>query len=77
VFLAKRINTRASNWDFERKKVEYFASKDGTSPFPLTQGVLQTSKWTPEHLQERQTKMLAVLAKTWRLQSAAPVEAAA
>jgi hypothetical protein len=38
VFLTKRINTRASNWDFERKKVEYFASTDGTSPFPLTQG---------------------------------------
>jgi hypothetical protein len=75
VFLTKRINTRASNWDFERKKVEYFASKDGTSPFPLTQGVLQTNNWTPEHLQERQAKMLAVLAKTWRLQSAAPVEA--
>ena len=46
VFLTHRINTRASNWDFDRKKKEYLASGDGSSPFVITQGVLQTDKWT-------------------------------
>ena len=44
VFLTHRINTRASNWSFERKKREYFASSDGSSPFVITQGVLQTER---------------------------------
>ena len=38
VFLTHRINTRASNWDFERKKNEYFTSRDDSSPFIITQG---------------------------------------
>jgi Protein of unknown function DUF262/Protein of unknown function (DUF1524) len=69
VFLTRRINTRASNWDFERKKKEYFTSKDGTSPFPLTQGVLQTAQWDVEHLQTRQGLLLDKLAVVWNLQS--------
>jgi hypothetical protein len=67
VFLTRRINTRASNWDFERKKKEYFTSKDGTSPFPLTQGVLQTEKWTVDHLTSRQDALLGTLCKVWQL----------
>lgn len=67
VFLTRRINTRASNWDFERKKNEYFASKDGTSPFPLTQGVLRAARWTIEHLRTRQQELVATLCKVWRL----------
>jgi hypothetical protein len=50
VLLTRRINTRASNWDFERKKREYFSSKDGSSPFVLTQGVLRTPSWSTDHL---------------------------
>jgi hypothetical protein len=67
VFLTHRINTRASNWDFERKKKEYFASSDGSSPFVITQGVLQTEKWTPEHLCVRQKQLVENLCKVWQL----------
>jgi hypothetical protein len=67
VFLTHRINTRASNWDFERKKKEYFASSDGSSPFLITQGVLQTENWTPEHLCVRQKQLVEKLCKVWRL----------
>jgi hypothetical protein len=67
VFLTQRINTRASNWDFARKKTEYFASEDGTSPFPVTQAVLQTSVWSVEHLKARQKTLIDTLAKVWRL----------
>lgn len=67
VFLTRRINTRASNWDFERKKREYFASNEGTSPFPLTQGVLQADTWSNKQLEERQSKFIAKLGQVWRL----------
>ena len=67
VFLTHRINTRASNWDFERKKKEYFASSDGSSPFVITQGVLQTAKWTPEHLCIRQKQLVEKLCEVWHL----------
>jgi len=66
-FLTHRINTRASNWDFERKKKEYFASSDGSSPFVITQGVLQTDKWAPEHLCIRQKQLVEKLCEVWRL----------
>jgi Protein of unknown function DUF262/Protein of unknown function (DUF1524) len=67
VFLTHRINTRASNWDFERKKREYFSSKDGPVPFVITQGVLQTEQWTLEQLAARQTKLLNKLCEVWRI----------
>lgn len=69
VFLTRRINVRASNWDFERKKKVYFASKEGTSPFPLTQEVLQAAFWTPEHLRQRQARLVAKLCEVWNLAS--------
>jgi Protein of unknown function DUF262/Protein of unknown function (DUF1524) len=67
VFLTHRINTRASNWDFERKKKEYFASSDGSSPFIITQGVLQAEKWTPEYLRTRQRQLVEKLCEVWQL----------
>jgi hypothetical protein len=70
VFLTHRINTRASNWDFEKKKKEYFGSADGSSPFVITQGVLQTEKWTPEHLAARQLQLLEKLRAIWQLNPA-------
>ena len=68
VFLTRRINTRASNWDFETKKEKYFQSEDGTSPFPLTQGVLMTDAWTLDHLKQRQKQLIGVLCKVWELE---------
>ncbi len=68
VFLTQRINSRASNWSFDKKKAEYFASEDGSSPFVITQGVLQTDGWTPEHLGVRQKKLLMKLANLWNLE---------
>jgi hypothetical protein len=67
VFLTRRINTRASNWEFEKKKTAYFASQDGTSPFPITQGVLQTDKWDLDHLEKRQQHLIGKLSDVWRL----------
>ena len=67
VLLTRRINTRASNWDFERKKKEYFGSKDGRSPFVLTQEVLEVNIWNLAHLESRQTRLLTKLCQVWQL----------
>lgn len=67
VFLTRRVNTRASNWPFSKKKQQYFSSADGSSPFIITQEVLRTEQWTPEYLAERQHRLLEKLAKVWML----------
>jgi hypothetical protein len=68
VFLTRRINTRASNWPFAKKKTEYFNGKDGTiSHFPLTQGVQQSDSWEPKVLNERQRLLVSRLCEIWRL----------
>ena len=67
VLLTRRINTRASNWEFERKKNEYFLSRDGSSPFHITQQVREQATWTEEVLKIRQTVLLEKLIGLWRL----------
>lgn len=67
VLLTRRVNARASNWDFERKRKEYFSGPDGSSPFPITQGVLRATRWTPAHLDERQRELLREFCQVWRL----------
>jgi uncharacterized protein DUF1524 len=67
VFLTRSINSRASNWGFERKKVNYFMTKDGRSPFPITQTVLDAGDRTLDRLGNRQAQFLGRLAKIWSL----------
>jgi hypothetical protein len=72
VLLTRRINTRASNWPFAKKKTEYFNGKDGTSHFPLTQGVQQAGAWGPGVLNERQKILVSRLCEIWRLAMIGP-----
>ncbi|MGH6895289.1 MAG: DUF262 domain-containing protein [Geminicoccaceae bacterium] len=67
VFLTRRTNIRASNWEFERKKRDYFQSQDGRNPYPLTQQVLDEPVWTPAILERRQARLLHRLAGIWNL----------
>jgi hypothetical protein len=71
VLLDRRKNSQASNYDFEEKKIKYFATDDKTSPFPLTTQVLSQSVWTPAVLEERQQLLLGKLANAWDLSPAA------
>ena len=66
VLLSRRKNTRASNYEFERKKSEYF-QKHGTTTFALTTKVVDESEWTPAILERRQHELIDVLKKEWRL----------
>ncbi len=66
VLLSRRKNMRASNFDFERKKTEYF-QRDGTSTFALTTNVIGEPEWTPQVLERRQEELIAALKREWRL----------
>lgn len=66
VLLSRQKNTQAQNYEFTRKKEEYFQKK-GVATFALTSQVLSESKWTPEVLDRRQRDLLSRLKKEWRL----------
>lgn len=59
-------NAKAQNYDFDRKKNEYF-SRESVAPFALTTQVLRESEWTPDVLDRRQRHLIDVLKKEWRL----------
>lgn len=67
VLLSRSKNSKARNYSFERKKKEYFVSRDGTSSFPLTSQVLATDRWTPDHLETRQKELLKKCQEIWSL----------
>ena len=67
VLLTHRRNSRASNWDLNRKKSAYF-EKDDACPFLLTQQVLDAAEWTPRTLEDRQKEVLRTLSKSWGIE---------
>ena len=69
VLLSRRKNSQAGNYDFERKKVEYFQRR-GAAPFVITTQVLGEDKWTPAVLERRQRDLVGALAAEWRLDRA-------
>ena len=66
VLLSRRKNTRASNWEFERKKKEYF-QPGNVAPFALTAEVLGEAQWTQAVLERRQERLVDKLKTEWRL----------
>jgi Protein of unknown function (DUF1524) len=66
VLLSRRKNSRAQNFEFERKKQEYFQVGEA-APFALTADVFARGQWTPEVIEERQQELLRRLKSAWRL----------
>lgn len=66
VLLSHRKNSKAQNYDFDKKKEVYFR-KGGMPTFPLTLQVLNENEWTPEILKRRQKSLLNILKGEWRL----------
>ena len=66
VLLSRRKNARASNYEFHRKKSEYF-QRHGTTTFPVTTQVVNESEWTPIVLERRQRCLIGALRKEWRI----------
>ncbi len=71
VLLSRTKNIRALNYDFVRKKKEYFR-RGGVATFALTTQVLAEDEWTPAVLQRRQKELINALKKEWRLDGASP-----
>lgn len=67
VLLNRAKNSEAQNYDFEVKKEKYFRSSSGVSTFALTSQVLNTTFWTPSHLDGRQADLLGHLKEAWQL----------
>lgn len=66
VLLSRIKNSKAQNFDFERKKRQYF-STGSVTPFALTSQVLQETHWTPQLVVRRQQQLMAKLKEIWRL----------
>ena len=66
VLLSRRKNAQAQNFEFERKKNEYFR-RNGVATFAITSQVLHRNTWTPEVLEERQRELIRCLVSEWRL----------
>ena len=66
ILLSSRKNARASNYEFDRKKKEYF-QKGGVQTFALTTQVVDQAEWTPALLEDRQKQLLRKLEEEWRL----------
>lgn len=69
VLLSRKKNSAASNWEFERKKLTYFAHNDGSTPFVVTSQVLSESRWDVDVLERRQKMLVEKLANIWSLKS--------
>lgn len=67
VLLNFRKNSAAKNFDFGRKKNEYFASGD-TSAFVLTNEVREYDTWKLSDIEERRELLLERLAEAWDLE---------
>jgi len=67
VLLTHQKNSQAQNYDFDRKKNEYFQRRN-VSTFALTSQVLGMSTWTPEILEARQRQLIDRLSAEWRLE---------
>ena len=71
VLLSHSKNWQALNYDFDRKKTEYF-QRGSVAPFALTARVLAESEWTPKMLERRQRELIDAFKKEWRLGGATP-----
>ena len=76
VLLSRTKNVGASNYDFDKKRGEYF-QKGGAAAFVLTASVRDESEWTPAVLAKRQKWLIDVLKKEWRLEGATPPQSRA
>lgn len=64
VLLSRNKNVQAQNYDFERKKQQYF-QRNSVTTFALTVQVVNETEWTRQVLERRQENLIDVLRKEW------------
>lgn len=65
--LSRNKNSAASNYEFDKKKREYFNPVSGHTAFVLTNQILNENEWTPDVIKNRQIMLVDKLARTWQL----------
>ena len=67
VLLSRKKNSAAQNYDFDKKKKIYFATRNGVASFAITTQVLRETEWSPAIINQRQEELLQRLKTLWRL----------
>jgi hypothetical protein len=67
VLLNRIKNSTAGTFEFDEKKKRYFSGRTGVTTFALTVEVLKEPSWTPQVLEERQSRLLGWLMEAWQL----------
>jgi hypothetical protein len=67
VLLTRKMNPKASNYEFDKKKKVYFKGKDGIVSFHLTKQASDEPSWTPDVIEGRQKALLDKLKEIWML----------
>lgn len=67
VLLTRKKNSQAQNYDFIKKKKEYFCDKNGVTTYALTTDVIKENDWTPIIIANRQKRLLGLFATKWNL----------
>ena len=67
VLLTRQKNSKAKNFDFQKKKTSYFQSSSGVTSFALTTQVIQMNEWTPQVVENRQKDLVQLLIDAWGL----------
>lgn len=65
--LAKRKNSQARNYDFDKKKKLYFDGKYGVTSFALATDVFNEDVWTPKSVELRQKRLIEYFVSYWNL----------
>lgn len=69
--LTRQQNSKAQNFDFDKKKKAYFQNKDGTTSYRLTTWVIGQTEWTPGLVEQRQKELADKLSQYWDLDCSA------
>lgn len=64
--LERRTNSKASNFDFDKKKSAYFF-KNGASSYVLTNELRDLDEWTPKIVEARQQRLIKIYRDKWEL----------
>ncbi len=65
--LSRNKNSAAKNYDFEKKKYSYFSQNNESTPFILTNQIIEKDSWTLDIIQTRQVKLFEKLCEIWHL----------
>jgi Protein of unknown function DUF262/Protein of unknown function (DUF1524) len=67
VLITQDQNDKARNASFEAKKIIYASAPDRAPLLPITADVLSLAEWRRDEIEEREMRLLAMVANLWRI----------